>query len=55
MNNEVVKRIGEHDHAGNGAGMEVTKVMNVMKKAKSTQNIPHKLNEPCWIQFYWLI
>lgn len=40
MKNEVIKQIGEHNHAGNSARVEVTKVVNVMKeKAKTNQDI----------------
>ena len=44
MNNEVIKRIGEHNHAGNSARVEVTKVVNGIKvKAISTQNNPQQI------------
>ena len=39
INNEVIKRISECNHAGNSAKVEMTNVVNVMNKAKSTQKI----------------
>ena len=48
-----VKRIGEHNHEGNSARVEVTKIVNVMKeKAKSTENIPHKIVTDAFVGFH---
>ncbi|ESN98187.1 hypothetical protein HELRODRAFT_177435 [Helobdella robusta] len=41
---KIVKRVGEHNHAGNAARVEVVKVVNQMKNdARETQDVPQRI------------